>query len=239
MQWNGYNAEEFEFEGRKAIIVFPDNTDKKKSWALKTEYWGAFPDIEIMLLQKGYHVAYLKNASRWALDSDCALKARFACFLQQKYGLNKKCVPIGMSAGGAHAINFASLYPELISCLLLEAPVVDFASCPAKGCDGPLVWENEFLTAYPFLDKNSVKNFYGNPVNRLHKLIENEIPAVLVYGDKDEIVIWQENSAKVIEAYSQNPNLLIVMLREGKGHHPHGFLDKSMPIVENIIKMAK
>ena len=239
MNWHGFQAEEFLFEGRKAIIVFPVNPDKEKNWAFKMEYWDAFPEMELMLLERGYHLAFIENKCRWALDFDMVMKARFAFYLSETYGLRNKCVPIGMSAGGAQAINFAGMYPELISCLLLEAPVVDLASCPGKGCDGPGVWENEVEPIFPHLTRENAARFSGNPINRLNKLIQNNIPAVLVYGDEDTIVLWQENSAKVIDAYKEKPELLIVMLRKGQGHHPHGFLDKSGPIIDNIIKIAR
>ena len=41
----GYKCETFTFEGRDAIIVFPSVKPIGKL-ALKTLYWGAFPDVE-------------------------------------------------------------------------------------------------------------------------------------------------------------------------------------------------
>ena len=33
--WHGFRQECFEFEGRKAIVVFPETPDEKKNWTLK------------------------------------------------------------------------------------------------------------------------------------------------------------------------------------------------------------
>lgn len=36
--WNG-----FEFEGKRAVIVFPKGKKDSGNWCLKTEYWNGFP----------------------------------------------------------------------------------------------------------------------------------------------------------------------------------------------------
>ena len=43
--WNGYKRIEFIFEGRTAIVVFPNEPNEKKNWLLKTEYFAAFQDL--------------------------------------------------------------------------------------------------------------------------------------------------------------------------------------------------
>ena len=55
--WHGFEAEEFEFEGRKAVLVFPKTPEAEGNWTLKTEYWNAFPETELALLNRGFHAA--------------------------------------------------------------------------------------------------------------------------------------------------------------------------------------
>ena len=143
--WNGFVCEEFQFEDRDAVIVFPADGTALGRLALKTEYWGAYPDVEINLLWRGFHLAYVKNRTRFATKDDCDLKARFVAYLAKKYALSEKCVPIGMSCGGAHAVRFAGFHPEHIACLFIDAPVLDFGSWPGKLGDAGLeaVWEQE------------------------------------------------------------------------------------------------
>ena len=70
--WNGFKSEEFKFENRDAIIVFPASENDASKLALKTEYWGAFPDIEINLLKNGFHLAFIKNKTRDLLPKKIA-----------------------------------------------------------------------------------------------------------------------------------------------------------------------
>ncbi|GEM_PF-4632837 len=35
MLWNGFEAEEFSFEGKRAILVFPEQADRLKNWILE------------------------------------------------------------------------------------------------------------------------------------------------------------------------------------------------------------
>ena len=85
--WHGFRSESFKFEGYDAIIVFPNTPDEKKHWALKTEYWDAFPEEEIELLNQGFHVAWVDNVTRFATEEDCDRKARFVKFLSEEYSL--------------------------------------------------------------------------------------------------------------------------------------------------------
>ena len=123
--WNGFACEEFEFEGVKAIVVSPEQGTAVGRLALKTLYWNAFPEIEIDLLKNGYHLAYVQRESRFPTDEACHRSARFIKFVAEKYGLSEKCTLIGMSLGGAHAVRTAGFYPELVSCIHLDVPVLN------------------------------------------------------------------------------------------------------------------
>ena len=38
--WNGFEYKDFEFEGRKATVVFPKKADAKKNWTLSGSFTG-------------------------------------------------------------------------------------------------------------------------------------------------------------------------------------------------------
>jgi len=128
-QWNGFALERFIFEDHEALVVFP-NGNANGRLALKTEYWDAFPATEIELAKKGFHLCYIKNNHRWGAWDDLDRKARFVEFVAEKYGLSPRCVPVGMSCGGLFGIKFAAKYPQLVACLYLDAPVLNYMSCP-------------------------------------------------------------------------------------------------------------
>lgn len=223
--WHGFPMEEFTFEGRQAIIAFPKKANAKKSWTIKTEYWDAFPETEIELLNRGFHCAYLKNNNRWATKEDCDAKARFTKFISEKYGLADKCIPVGMSCGGCHAVNFAGYYPECIQCMFIDAPVLNFVDIPAS-FDRPgneAMWNNEFVKAYPGIKRADLLNFDNHPINRAHVLIEHKIPILMVYGTDDTVVVYDQNGKLLEEIYEDHPGLLTIIKRVSQGHHPHGF----------------
>ena len=223
--WNGFRLEEFMFEDRLAAIVSPEKANEKKSWTIKAEYRHDFPETEIELLKRGFHVTYLQNTSRWAPKIDCHAKARFVKYVHENYGLADKCIPIGMSAGGAHAVNFAGLYPECVQCMYIDAPVLNFTSSPGR-CDNERrrkIWESEFTKAYPGITRADLLNFDNHPINKAHVLIEHKIPILMLYGTADIVVEYGVNGLMLEEAYADHPGLLTVIKRESQGHHPHGF----------------
>ena len=233
--WNGFKKKEFEFEGKKAILVFPEKKDEQGNWAIKTEYWGAFVAVEIALLKEGFHLAYLENESRLAPVSDCERKARFVQFLHKEYGLRDKCVPVGMSCGGAHAVNFAGYFPECVQCMFIDAPVLNFCDFPGnESCKD--VWEKEFLVTYPGMTRDKLLYFENHPINRVKTLIEKKIPILMMYGTEDKTVDYNMNGKLLEYAYEGNEDLLTVMPRNLQGHHPHGVDCTPNPVVQFIIE---
>ena len=79
--WNGFQKLDFTFEGHKAILVLPKKAVEGNKWLLKTEYFDSFPAFEIEMVAKGYHLAYIKNRTRFGTKEDCDTKAAFIKFL--------------------------------------------------------------------------------------------------------------------------------------------------------------
>lgn len=240
LDFYGFQMQEFLFEGRKATLVFPKESDKNRNWTLKTEYREAFIDIELELVKKGFHMAYLENKNRFATQEDCDTKRRFVEFLHREYGLREKCVPIGMSLGGAHAVNFAGFYPQCVACVFLDAPVLNFLSFPGGKNTESGVWDKEFVVAYPGITRAKLlDNFKYHPVNQAQKMMENNIPVIMLYGTEDQTVIYEENGMLLEEVYIGKSELLKVIPRKLQGHHPHGYLADRSPIFDFILKYAK
>ena len=233
---NEFRQIEFTFEDRYATLIFPPDHVKKPNWMLKTEYFGAFPGVEICLLRRGYHLAYLKNVNRIGTDIDTDAKMRFAKYLTEAYGLSEKCVPVGMSCGGLQAVNFAAKYPEAVSVLYLDAPVMNFLSWPfgygdCYVCRGEPE-RREVLDALG-MTRSELICFRGHPIDKIPALMENKIPVVMVYGDSDDVVPYPENGAVLEKAYRAASLPLAVHGKEGCGHHPHGLEDPT-PIADFI-----
>ena len=213
------------FEDREAIIVFPEKVDPRKRWVLKTEYFEAFQDLEEKLVECGFYLAYLRNNNRWGTNDDLDAKKRFATMLSDKYDLNSKCVMIGMSCGGLHAIKQAARYPDMAAVLYLDAPVVNLLSCPFRlGTKKSRIEEStkqEALDALG-LDMSGLIAYRDHPLDKLPKLLDHRIPVILVWGEEDTIVPFEENGKYVLDCYANTTVPFISQSKPRSDHHPHG-----------------
>lgn len=235
----GFPCMEFEFLGRAARLIIP-RENKNGKWLLKTEYADAFPALEIEMLKRGYHVAYVQNKTRWWVEEDSHVKAKFAEFLHTEYGLSKKCVPVGMSCGGMHAIYFAALHPEYIAALYVDAPVTNLLSCPGKVgrkvyTDGDFL--NEF-TSHTGMTLSDLINYRNHPIDVAPKLVEAGLPLFMVSGDSDTVVPYHENGALLEKLYRNAGVHIEVAIKKGGDHHPH-LLPDNTPIIAFIEKYYK
>lgn len=236
--WNGFECDEFIFEGHEASVVKPRVKSLNPTLILKTEYRNAFPETEIALLNRGCYVAFIINDNRWGTDPDLDRKARFVRFVSEKYSLSSKCVPVGMSCGGLIAIKFAAKYPKLVSCLYVDAPVVNYMSCPCGFGIGERTDDENFteiLTALGMQSISELLYYRETPQDKILELIKNKIPVVLVAGDSDIIVPYVENGILLEQAYKEADLPIDIFIKKGCNHHPHG-LDDPTPVVDIIMK---
>lgn len=237
--WNGYQMERFTFEDKEAMVIIPNEGTSIGRLAIKTEYWDAFPATEVALVEKGFHLCYIKNETRFALDDDVDRKARFVCHVAEKFGLQRRVVPVGMSCGGLWAIKFAARHPELIACLYLDAPVLNYMSWPCgfgtatRGVADRQV--DEAIHAHGMQSISELINYREMPLDKIPQLIASKIPVVLVAGDSDCVVPYHENGLYLQKAYETAGMELEVYIKPGCDHHPHGLEDVT-PVVDFIMK---
>ncbi len=220
--WNGYRRLDFVFEGREAILVCPSSPCPEGRWLLKTEYFDAFPDLELELVGRGYHLAYIKNTNRWGLAEDLQMKKRFRDFLVAEFGLNEKCVPVGMSCGGLFGIKLAGMYPEMVSVLYLDAPVVNILSMLDMGTpENVCTIRAEEIYEALGLNRSEMIAYRDHPLDYLPRLVEERIPVCLVYGGADTVVLCSENAELIKKAYTKSGVPFTWFKKEGLNHHPH------------------
>lgn len=222
--WNGFEEIEFEFEGMEASVVLPKIKVENPVLSVKTEYFNAFPETEIMLLERGFYVANIDNKNRWGIDDDLDRKARFIRYVIERFGLSEKCVLVGMSCGGLIAIKLAAKYPELVSCMFLDAPVLNYMSCPCGFGKGNSLSSNldEILNALSLKTVGELMAYRDMPLDKLPKLVGSRIPVILVAGDSDMVVPFDENGIFLEKAYRENGIEIEVHIEAGRDHHPHG-----------------
>jgi alpha-beta hydrolase superfamily lysophospholipase len=80
---------------------------------------------------------------------------------------------------------------------------------------------------------NDLTVYRNHPLDNISKLTENKIPVILVAGDSDSVVPYDENGIFVKDAYEKTDIPFKVIVKPGCDHHPHGLEDPT-EIVEFI-----
>ena len=237
IDWHGYRGFEFEFEGLSAYVIMPEGKPCG-SWILKTEYFNAFPATDLELLSRGWCIAFNENFDRWAQERDLLRKVRFAEFVSMHFGLSQAFVLEGMSCGGLFAVKLASMIPEKIEGLYLDAPVMNLLSCPfgigRESASSEMI--EEYISATG-MNLSDVMAYREHPIDLMHILAEHGIPVVLVAGDSDTVVPYRDNGRHLEELYRKSGLDITVYIKEGCGHHPHGLPDPKM-LADAIVKMT-
>jgi pimeloyl-ACP methyl ester carboxylesterase len=130
---------------------------------------------------------------------------------------------------------YTAKYPKDISAIYLDAPVMNFLSCPAGIGKAGNDMMQEFIDATG-MNLIDLINYRENPVDKMDILIQNNIPVIMVYGDSDDVVPYDENGQILEEYYRKNNGNITVFEKENCGHHPHGLIDNTS-IIELIEKL--
>ena len=186
------------------------------------------------MIKRGYNFIFIENRNRWGTPEQIEDQYEFIQYASKELGISNKVITIGMSCGGMISIHLASSHPECIECLYLDAPVLNYLSCPASFGNSPDVTEGmwiEFENAW-HMTKSEILLFRGHPIDKLDKLIANKIKVYMAYGDSDKIVPYNENGIALECAYKANgfENLLFIDRKAGVDHHPHGPSDINQAI---------
>lgn len=217
--------EQYIFNGRQATVIIPEN-NANGYWIWRAEFLGAFDYADQELLKKGWHIAYYKVSNMYGCPEAVKLMKEFRDDFVKKYGLSQKADMFGFSRGGLYAVNYSIKYPQDISSIYLDAPVLDIFSWPGgrgKGKYDKNLWEE--CTAYYGASPETAKTITENPIDHMEELIKTKIPVILVIGGKDELVPYEENGELMYEAYKNHNAQIKVIIKPECGHHPHSLLN--------------
>ncbi len=229
-----YTLHDFVYNNRACKIVLPKKAAKGNPWIWRARFWGHEPQTDTVLLSKGYHLVYCDVVELFGNAEAVSIWNAFYS-LMQKGGLAKKVVLEGMSRGGLYVYNWASENPKKVACIYADAPVLDIRSWPGglgKGPGSAAEWE-ACKKAWSLNSDEDVKNFKGNPLDNIEKILRGKYPMLHVCGDADEVVPMSENT-DLFEAKirAQGGNITVIR-KPGVGHHPHSLADPA-PIVKFI-----
>jgi pimeloyl-ACP methyl ester carboxylesterase len=234
--WNGFHREDFPVAGRDCIVVSPAAALPGRPWIWRTEFFAAFPAVDLALLEAGFHLAYMNVQNMYGAPAALDLLDQFYERLTRDRGMAARPVLEGFSRGALFALNWSARAPSRVACLYLDAPVCDFKSWPGgKGRAPGSSQDWELLKkAYGFQDEAEAISYAGNPLDNLAPLAQARVPMIAVYGEADVDLPPEENILLLQRRYAQLGGEIIVIAKPGVGHHPHSLPDPQ-PVLQFIL----
>ena len=234
--WHGYRREDFQLDDIDCILVRPHEPAPGMPWIWRARFWNAWPQTEVALLGKGFHVAYIDVADMFGSPKAVARFNKLYQHLTTSIGLSTKPTLEGYSRGGLIVYNWAAKNTDKVSCIYADAPVLDVKNWPGGKGQGPGSPENwaKCLQAYD-MDETRMLQWQGNPLDHVTQLVQAGIPVIHVVGDADETVPVAENSDLFIQQYLLLGGIAQYIHKPNVGHHPHS-LENPTPIIQFILQ---
>lgn len=230
--YNGYRRINFTLNNYVGSVIFPTENVKGNRWIWRAEFLGDFEKADMALVNKGWHLVYYKISDMYGCPEAIRLMFEFHNHLINEYGLSRKTVLFGFSRGGLYAVNYAVKYPKLVQALYLDAPVIDLQRWPRRKSSDKN-WK-ECMKWYGFDEKGS-EEYSKNQLDRARVLAKNKIPVLIVTGDVDTSVPFEEHSEPFVNKYLETHSNIKVIIKKGCAHHPHS-LDDVTPIINFVIE---
>lgn len=227
--WNHFTKRMFVFEGYVVTVVEPLQRRSDNAWIWRTEFFDAFAYVDLEMVRRGFCLVHINLANQYGCEEATAVMKRFEDYITMQFTLNSRPVLLGFSRGGLYAVSYALACPDKTSVLYLDAPVLDVTSWPGglgKGIGSKNEWEEckNLLS----LSESSMDSMDEWAKERINRLAETKIPLVIVAGDSDEVVPYEENGARLAAAYRERGGSLLEIIKPGVGHHPHSLEDPQL-----------
>ena len=242
----GFDRIVFDFEGCEAWVVEPKIPAPDGRWVWCMEWPKSFQDRTGVkeLLAAGYRWVAFNPAYAGILDPAhgkmpagnqtdemVARRGRFQAYLVETLGLSPKCGLIGMSWGGFYSVRYASIRPQDVIAVYLDAPLLDFSTlssyCRIDKNTGEKTGEFKTLAKYyDFATADYVgKDDPFQSVSRAVPIAKARIPVLCIYGGSDGVVPAEKNILRFAAEFEKAGGHLKLWRDNRRGHHPHG-LDK-------------
>ena len=241
----GFERIRFEFEGCTAWVVEPAKPAEKSPWVWCMEWPTAFQNRTGVkeLLSAGYRWVTFNPAERNIPagnqnDDMVAKRNRFQRFLVAELGLEERCCLVGMSWGGFYSVRYASIHPESVKAIYLDAPLLDFSTLSSFK---EKTWKR-LSDYYPQVTKDYVgADDPMQPVApaRAESIAKAKIPVLLIYGAKDAVVPAESNCLRFADAFEKAGGHLKLWRDNLRGHHPHGLESGEGSVFVNFFNSAK
>lgn len=229
--WNGFDRYDFLYKGREVIAVVPGKPAEGNPWIWRPAFFGAFPSVDIALLDKGFHVVYYDLTHLYGSPDAVKMGNDFYRYMTDYYNVSKKVTLEGFSRGGLFVFNWAAVNTDKVACIYVDAPVCNVLSWPGR--KNKELWKD--MLGHWKLTDEEMNNFGGNPVNKAPGIAKAGIPVIAVCGDSDKTVPYRENMEIMRDILVREGSPVEVILKAGVDHHPHS-LEDPKPVVDFIVR---
>lgn len=106
-------------------------------------------------------------------------------------------------------------------CRAVSGCTGSYLSCPACIGKSKIKAFDEFCRARK-MNLIDLMSFRNNPLDRFEELLQEKLPIILVSGDADTIVPFDENGKLLYDFYTQNGGKIELYMKKGGDHHPYG-----------------
>ena len=232
--WNGFDRLDFKVEGRASVLLLPKTPAPGRPWIWRMDDFDSEPQVDLALLARGWHVAYMDVKGLYGAPRAIALMGSYYAHALAFFDLSKRVVLEGFGVGGLAAFNFAVAHPTRVAALSLDAPVLDIRSWPGRDRSSK-AWV-ECLAAYNF-SETSAAAYKAGPLDRIEVVARAGIPIIAVCSQADTEVSFAENAAVLAKRYRELNGDIQMILKPGAEPLPHGLKDP-MPVVDFLLKRA-
>lgn len=226
-EWNGYQRLDFSCEGHDGCVIFPHTPlQPGNRWIWRAEFLGAFDTVDRALLERGWCLTYFHISDMYGCPQAVEWMESFRQLVVSEWNLNDKTVLEGFSRGGLYACNYAAAHPDKVSCLYLDAPLLDIRNWPGGFATNPRQdkeWED--CKRWYGLTDETAKDFHGNPLDKAEDLCRAGIPILLVAGLADKTLEYSENGGRLNAIYERLGGTIHTVLKPDCDHHPHSLAD--------------
>jgi pimeloyl-ACP methyl ester carboxylesterase len=157
-RWEGFIRHDFQVDGRNVIVIEPEKPLPGRPWAWRGEFFGAFPNGDIELVKRGWHIASVSVPNLFGSPKAIAHWEKFYDVLVNQHRLSPRPGLIGLSRGALYCMAWAAAHPDKTLAVYLDNGVCDFKSWPGgkpkglgTGVGSPQEWA-KLLSAYDFND---------------------------------------------------------------------------------------
>ena len=224
-------------------VVCPKESASGKPWLWRSLFWEAIKkvsDADLKLVDEGYHVVLAHGDVAGHPKGNANISAAYE-YLTKNHGFAKTCSMSSMSRGTLSLFRWATENPEKVNSIYVDNGVCNVLSWPAGklvpgnnsiASGAPSSWA-DFKKKFGYKTDAEALKTKESPIDLLEPLAKAGVPILMVCGNKDHAVPYEENDAIMEKRYKALGGDITVIV-ENKGHS-HG-MNEPTPVLEFIRK---